>query len=57
MQMIHADGNMLTDIDYCQCQYPSYDILLEFYKMLPWGRTTLPRISPYHFLQLIAMNL
>jgi len=57
VQMIHADGNMLTDIDYCQCQYPSYDILLEFYKMLPWGRTTLPRISPYHFLQLIAMNL
>ena len=57
MQMIHADGNMLMDIDYCQCQYPSYDILLEFYKMLPQGETTLPCISPYHFLKLIGMHL
>ena len=48
---------MLTDIDYCQCQYPTCDILLEFYKMSPWGETTLPGISLYHFLQLIATNL
>ena len=55
--MIHADGNMLMDIDYCQCQYPSYDILLEFYKMLPQGETTFPCISPYHFLKLIGTHL